>query len=236
MARSSPRTWVYNELVTASIMNTHIRDQQDAYWPYTTAGDLAYASAADTITRLAASNGGVLLSGAAAPSWLAIGAGGGVLTENGTAPSWLAKGTAGESLMMNAAATAPEWSSPMLDWEELTVADWTSGAAAAYQTVPNSTITLVLPAPGVVFSIVTCNLDANGAGDFAALRTRVDATGGDVVQTKSQTEYYEVATVTAMKACAAGNIDCDIQIYGEGAVTTATIINAQITAWAIAGA
>lgn len=90
MSRSSPRTWVYNELVTASIMNTHIRDQQDAYWPYTTAGDLPYATAADTITRLAAVNGGILKSSA-------------------TAPSWLALSTAGKILTVNSGATAVEW-------------------------------------------------------------------------------------------------------------------------------
>ena len=61
MARSTPRTWVYNELVTALIMNTHVRDQLNAYWPYTTAGDQAYASAIDTVARLAIGTAGEVL-------------------------------------------------------------------------------------------------------------------------------------------------------------------------------
>lgn len=72
MARSTPRTWVYNELVTAAIMNAHVRDQLNAYWPYTTAGDLAYASAADTIARLGIGTAGQVQTtnaGATAPEW-----------------------------------------------------------------------------------------------------------------------------------------------------------------------
>lgn len=61
MARSTPRTWVYNELVTALIMNGHVRDQLNAYWPYTTAGDIAYASAADTVARLGIGTAGEVL-------------------------------------------------------------------------------------------------------------------------------------------------------------------------------
>ena len=72
MARSTPRTWVYNELVTAAIMNAHVRDQLNAYWPYTTAGDQAYASAADTVARLAIGTAGEVLrvnAAADAPAW-----------------------------------------------------------------------------------------------------------------------------------------------------------------------
>ena len=72
MSRSTPRTWVYNELVTAAIMNAHVRDQLNAYWPYTTAGDQAYASAADTVARLAIGTAGQVETtnaGATAPEW-----------------------------------------------------------------------------------------------------------------------------------------------------------------------
>lgn len=199
MARSSPRTWVYNELVTAAIMNTHIRDQQDAYWPYTTAGDIPYATAGDTIARLAV-------------------------------------GTAGQGLRTNNAGTTPEYANVMLDWEELTVADWVSTAVAAYQVVTDSTITLTLPVPGVVFSIVTCNISTDTGATHTYLRTYIDADAGDLVQTLTATEYWEVATATHMKACAAGNIDCDIRSFASGAVAKSRIRNIQITAWAIPGA
>lgn len=146
----------------------------------------------------------------------------------------LAIGTAGQGLRTNNAANAPEWGNIVLDNQELTVADWTSTNVAAYQTVPNSTITLTLPVPGIIFSLVTCNLNSNNAGDFAALRTRIDGSAGDAVQTIVAVEYKECATAACLRARAAGNIDCDIQIYGEGAYK-ATIINAQIIALAIAG-
>jgi len=126
------------------------------------------------------------------------------------------------------------FSGVLLDWEELTVADWTSAAGAAYQTVPSSTITLALATPGVVISFVTCNLSSNHTGDFAAVRTYIDGNAGDGIQTISGTEYYIAVTVMHIKACAAGNIDCDIRIYGEGAYK-AKIQNAQIIALAIAG-
>ena len=91
MSRNTPRTWVYSELVTAAIMNAHVRDQLNAYWPYTTAGDLAYASAADTVARLAIGTAGYVPrvnSGATAPEWVKL-----IGRQGGSATVWGTKGT-----------------------------------------------------------------------------------------------------------------------------------------------
>ena len=55
MAWTAARTWTTGELVTAAIMNTHVRDNllETAVAKVTTAGDLAYASGANALQRLA---------------------------------------------------------------------------------------------------------------------------------------------------------------------------------------
>ena len=55
MAWSSPRTWVTGEIVTAALMNTHVRDNFNVTAPavLTAQGDLLYGSAANTPARLA---------------------------------------------------------------------------------------------------------------------------------------------------------------------------------------
>jgi len=71
MAWTTPRTWVTNENVSAAIMNTHIRDNQNETGPakVTTAGDLVYASAANSLSRLAIGTTGQFLKGGTAPAW-----------------------------------------------------------------------------------------------------------------------------------------------------------------------
>lgn len=53
MAWTTPRTWTVDELVTALMMNTHVRDNLNALWPYTNAEDLAVADSSSTLRRLA---------------------------------------------------------------------------------------------------------------------------------------------------------------------------------------
>jgi hypothetical protein len=75
MAFPNPRkTWVTGELITAAIMNAEVRDALDETYPakVTTAGDLAYATAARTLARLGIGSAGQFLrvnSGATAPEW-----------------------------------------------------------------------------------------------------------------------------------------------------------------------
>src|SRR3990167_11504218 len=67
MAWTSPRTWVTGETVTAALLNTHVRDNLNALMVVTTKGDIAVATAAQTLTRLAVgADGDVLVADSAA--------------------------------------------------------------------------------------------------------------------------------------------------------------------------
>lgn len=59
---------------SAAQHNTYLRDNIEALWPYTTAGDLAYASAANQLSRLGKPSFDSVLKNTSAgtPSWLAI--------------------------------------------------------------------------------------------------------------------------------------------------------------------
>jgi len=70
MAWSAPFTAVLGATITAASHNTGYRDNLNAIWVYTTAGDMSYASSATALARLA------------------VGADDTVLRSTGTAPSW----------------------------------------------------------------------------------------------------------------------------------------------------
>ncbi len=76
MAWTAPRTWVTGETVTAALMNAHIRDNflETSAATVTTAGDLAYADAANSMgTRLAIGAATThLVSSGSAPVWRAV--------------------------------------------------------------------------------------------------------------------------------------------------------------------
>lgn len=69
MSWTSPRTWVANEVVTASLMNTHVRDNllETAPAKVSAAGDILYATGANAIARLGS---GSIASGAANPLYV----------------------------------------------------------------------------------------------------------------------------------------------------------------------
>ena len=72
MAWTAPRTWVTGETVTAALMNVHLRDNllETSAAAVTTAGDITYADAANSMTRLGIGGAGVVLtSDGSTPSW-----------------------------------------------------------------------------------------------------------------------------------------------------------------------
>ena len=73
MAWTDPRTWVTGEVVTASLMNTHVRDNLNMTAPHivTTAGDIVYATGDSALQRLALGTAGYILhvGGSSAPAW-----------------------------------------------------------------------------------------------------------------------------------------------------------------------
>lgn len=73
MSWVAPRTWVVGEVLTAALLNTHLRDNllETAPAKATTAGDVFYATAAGAIARLAANASKTLKmnAGGTAPEW-----------------------------------------------------------------------------------------------------------------------------------------------------------------------
>jgi hypothetical protein len=70
MAFTAPRTWTATELVTAAMMNTHVRDNLNALWVGTTAGDMDYYSSATAKARIGiGALGQVLTPQAGVPVW-----------------------------------------------------------------------------------------------------------------------------------------------------------------------
>lgn len=72
MAFTSPMTAVTGATFTAAQFNTHVRDNENAIWVVTTAGDIQYATGATTQTRLAIGTAYQFLqvnAGATAPAW-----------------------------------------------------------------------------------------------------------------------------------------------------------------------
>lgn len=95
---------------SAAQHNTYIKNNFAAVWPYTTIGDIAYATASNTLGRLGIGGlGAILRSTGSAPAWVASPATRSILQHNATNPSWLATGSALQMLRVNAAANAFEW-------------------------------------------------------------------------------------------------------------------------------
>jgi hypothetical protein len=70
MAKTTYRTWTDAEEITAAMLNVQLRDNGNAIWVGTTAGDLEYYSSATAKTRIP------------------IGAAGNILQSDGTKPVW----------------------------------------------------------------------------------------------------------------------------------------------------
>lgn len=72
MARTAIPTHTTGQLVTAAYLNAYLRDNEVAHWPYTNAGDMVHATAADTLARLAIGTAGEVQrvnAGETAPEW-----------------------------------------------------------------------------------------------------------------------------------------------------------------------
>jgi hypothetical protein len=112
------------------------------------AGDMLYATAADTLADLAIGTAGQFLvtnAGATAPEWasrptlvslegLTLGAGDMLYATAADTLADLAIGTAGQSLIVNAGATAPSWGSSIVN---ATAQASTSGTAIDFTSIPS---------------------------------------------------------------------------------------------------
>ena len=74
MAWTTPRCWTTGEVVTAALLNAQIKGNMDvtSAGVVTAAGDIAYASAAHTMSRVAkGTNGNIIHQASCAPAWTA---------------------------------------------------------------------------------------------------------------------------------------------------------------------
>lgn len=70
MAWTTPRTWVFSEIVTDSEMNTHIRDNLNELWKGIATGDMEYYASSTGKSRLAiGGEGRILGSWGGVPRW-----------------------------------------------------------------------------------------------------------------------------------------------------------------------
>ena len=118
---TEPPAVVTGQTMTATNWNSWVRTNFQAVWPFTTAGDLAYASAANQLSRLAVGTANKLLkSTGTAPAWdtvaallqaaamVASQASGDLMYANGAASiARLGIGTAGKFL--KSTGSAPMW-------------------------------------------------------------------------------------------------------------------------------
>jgi hypothetical protein len=100
MAWTAPRTWVTGETVTAALMNAHIRDNllETSAATVTTAGDLAYADAANSMgsrVGIGAANTHLVSTGSA-PVWRAIATDADTGSSTGTTTSYADLGNVGD--------------------------------------------------------------------------------------------------------------------------------------------
>lgn len=91
MAFTSPMTAVTGVTFTAAQFNTNVRDNLNAIWVGTTAGDVEYYSSATAKARVA------------------LGANGSIMYVTSSAPAWLAVGTENQVLKVTSGTPAPVW-------------------------------------------------------------------------------------------------------------------------------
>ena len=152
MAWTTPRTWVTGEVVTAALLNAQIKGNMDlsAGAILTTAGDILYASGANTPARLAKdTNATRVLTNTGTsnvPAWAQV-----TLTSGVTGTLPVANGGTGITSLASGVATFMGTSSSANLRAALT--DETGTGAAVFATSP----TLVTPALGTPASGVLTN-------------------------------------------------------------------------------
>lgn len=166
MAYTTPRTWVTGELVTAALLNTHLRDNLSAAFPL---GVDAWTTYTPTLTQSATvTKTGTYAKYQRAGRWITVQV---FLTVTGA-------GTAANAVLVGLPVTAAFGSSP-LEVGTGTVFDSSANLAYKGNAIMASTSTVQFRASGTSTSVL-------GVTDFAAALA-----SGDTV---AMTVTYEAAT------------------------------------------
>ena len=155
MGWTAPRTWTTSELVTAAIMNTHVRDNllETAPAKVIAAGDIVYATAANALARLAIGAARQVLatnSGATAPEWVAslqslMAAKGDIVAASAAnTPAKVAVGTDGQYLQADSAqAAGVKWADGTVGEIQIVIgANYVAETETSYETRPEYAVYL----------------------------------------------------------------------------------------------
>lgn len=181
MAWTAPRTWVTGETVTAALMNAHIRDNflETSAATVTTAGDLVYADAANSMgTRLA------------------IGATHSLLVSDGSIPVW---GTVGFDSGDASYVSAPSPGDPST-YQPLTSTNWGSGTDVAVTVTTSNRARVDLYAGlqnNAVGAITNLSYAVSGATTTASSDIRAIRYESSVANDLATFGGWDYATLTA---------------------------------------
>lgn len=192
---TEPPAVVTGQTMTATNWNDWVRTNFQAMWVWTTAGDIAYASAANRLSRLGiGATGALLCSTGSAPTWLAPSAAGQVLTYNGTNAAWASIArihAIGRGYTdTDAAVTGTTWGD-----------------------VSGMSVSLTLSATCTIIVLIHGTISAPGGAVDAYLRPVIDGTADSNGYVRHNLAGYSAAAVVGYKKnVAAGARICKLQM------------------------
>lgn len=154
---------------SASQHNTYVRDNFAAAWPYTTAGDMSYATSASAIARIASTAGGVFRASATGvPQWLTL-TEGDILYRNASILTRLAIGSADTYLSSN--GSAPAWSSTgiinAIGYAEYAL-EYDRTGSTAWADITSMSVTLTTTRTCTIYAWLSGRLGVTNAGGGGA--------------------------------------------------------------------
>ena len=212
---------VTGQTYSAAAYNTNIKDNINAFLVFTTAGDIVYATSANTLTRLGLTVGGILYGGASAPAWLAK-------------PSV-------DSLLKNTSAGTPSWLAltSISSLHAIGSINWLASdqteAAGTWTDVTNATLNLTTTQSCTIIMIAIAMTYVNNASYGCQLRCSIDGT----VDPSTVLPWSSVANVNVSQTTfyvrtgvASGTKTCKLQFHITSAGATAHIDRGSILAFA----
>jgi len=202
MAWTAPRTWTTGELVTAAIMNTHVRDNllETASAKVTTAGDIVYATAANALARLGIGAAGQLPfvnSGATALAYNSF-------------ESCGANNLTGGQVIPDSTVTAITFDSE--DWDN----------ASMHDNVTNKS-RITAPVAGIYIGAFYVTFDPNSTGDRRAM-LRVN---NDAIWLSQLENSPSGSEVTVLAACGLVKLAANDYVELQVAQTSGGNLNTQ---------
>lgn len=223
MARTAWPTVLSGDSWSASQHNTYGRDNDLAYWVYTAAGDLAYATSSSTLARLALVTGGLLYGGASAPAWLA---------KPGTADTYLLKNTSAGTpswlLGSNLAGLIHAVNSVEYDAADQSI------SGTAWTDVTNATVNITTTVTCTIYMFASGTIATNAAGNRGKVRANINGTAQSSGYVHTSNVYYvPFGFLHYRTGVASGTITCKLQGAGNAAGNSAIFNSGKIVVIAV---